>query len=261
MNFSSIEEKKDYLEGLVYRFNRPEFIPADPISIPRQFSRREDIEISGLLAAMLAWGQRKTILQKMQDLLCRMDKAPFDFVVNHEAVDLKRLEGFVHRTFNDTDLLYVISFLKQVYRRNSSLEKAFFSQEETGYNAVFHGLVRFRAQFMDCDDFPGRTGKHVSTPENGSACKRLNMFLRWMVRKDNAGVDFGLWKSIKPAQLICPCDVHVERQARKLGLVSRPKADWSMAVELTENLRLLDSEDPVRYDFALFGLGVSERKG
>ena len=259
VNLSDGEKLKEYLDGLVLRFNQPAFIPADPISIPRQFSRKEDIEIAGLLVALLAWGQRKTILQKMQELLQRMDRAPFDFILQHQDKDLKKLEGFVHRTFNDTDLLYMVSFLKQVYQNHGSLEKVFFPNEHPEKDAVFQGLIRFRSRFMESPDFPHRTGKHVSSPAKGSACKRLNMFLRWMVRKDEAGVDFGIWNAIKPAQLICPCDVHVERQARRLGLVSRPKADWQLAEELTENLRQLNPADPVRYDFALFGLGIAEK--
>lgn len=256
MNFRSRENLKEYLEELVYRFNRPAFIEADPVSIPHLFSRREDIEIAALLAAILAWGQRKTILNKMHELLKRMEMAPFDFISQHRESDLKRMEGFVHRTFNDTDLLYFIAFLRQIYADGGNLENAFFPTVNSNPDAVYHALCRFRHEFISSEYFPARSGKHVSTPANGSACKRLNMFLRWMVRKDNAGVDFGIWKAISPAQLICPCDVHVERQARLLGLVSRPKADWAMAEELTANLRLLNPEDPVRYDFALFGLGA-----
>jgi uncharacterized protein (TIGR02757 family) len=218
------------------------------------------VEISALFAAILAWGQRKTILSKMDELLRRMDTAPFEFITQHSDKDLQRLEGFVHRTFNDTDLLFFIHFLKSLYREGGNLETAFFPEKDPQQNAVYHGLRRFRERFVSSEHFPKRTGKHLSSPLKGSACKRLNMFLRWMVRKDNAGVDFGLWNLIRPSQLICPCDVHVERQARKLGLISRPKPDWAMAEELTANLRLLNPEDPVRYDFALFGLGV-EIKG
>jgi len=257
MQFSNQDALKEYLDGLVSRFNHPGFIELDPISVPHRFSKREDIEVSGFFAAILAWGQRKTILNKMQDLLERMDFAPGDFIQHHSEKELQRLEGFIHRTFNDTDLLYFIHFLKDVYRDAGSLEKAFFPFPDKRPDAVFHALVAFRKRFAESPFYPPRTGKHISTPQNGSACKRLNMFLRWMVRKDDAGVDFGIWDSIQPAQLVCPCDVHVERQARMLGLVSRPKADWAMASELTENLRQLNPEDPVRYDFALFGLGVN----
>ena len=251
------ESLKEYLDRLVKRFNQRSFIAADPISVPHRYSKKDDIEVAGFFAAVLAWGQRKTILNKMQELLERMDAAPGDFVRNHGETDLRRLEGFVHRTFNDTDLLFFISFLKDVYAGGGTLEKAFFPVPDKRPDAVFHAFVSFRKRFAESPFYPPRTGKHISTPQNGSACKRLNMFLRWMVRKDDAGVDFGIWDSIQPAQLICPCDVHVERQARMLGLVSRPKADWAMASELTENLRQLNPEDPVRYDFALFGLGVN----
>jgi uncharacterized protein (TIGR02757 family) len=257
MQFSNQDALKEYLDELVSRFNHPGFIELDPISVPHRFSKREDIEVSGFFAAVLAWGQRKTILNKMQDLLERMDFAPGDFIRHHSEKDLQKLEGFIHRTFNDTDLLYFIHFLKDVYRDVGCLEKAFFPFPDKRPDAVFHALVSFRKRFAESPFYPPRTGKHISTPQNGSACKRLNMFLRWMLRKDDAGVDFGIWNSIQPAQLICPCDVHVERQARMLGLVSRPKADWAMACELTENLRQLNPEDPVRYDFALFGLGVN----
>lgn len=258
MNFREPNELKDYLDELVERFNRPEFIPHDPVSIPHRFSRQEDVEISALFAAILAWGQRKTILSKMDELLRRMDTAPFAFITQHNDKDLQRLEGFVHRTFNDTDVLYFIHFLRSLYREGENLETAFFPETDPKPDAVYHGLRRFRERFVSSEHFPIRSGKHLSSPLKGSACKRLNMFLRWMVRKDDAGVDFGLWNSIRPSQLICPCDVHVERQARKLGLISRPKPDWTMAEELTANLRLLDPVDPVKYDFALFGLGVEK---
>jgi len=257
VQFKTVNDLKAFLDEQAGKYNTLDFIESDPISIPHIFSRKEDIEIAGLFSAVLAWGQRKTILSKMNELLLRMDKAPFDFVTNHSVQDLKNLEGFVHRTFNDTDLLYFISFLKELYLKEGGLESAFFPQKDNRQDAVFHALTGFRSLFVSSDYFPKRTGKHISRPQSGSACKRLNMFLRWMVRKDDAGVDFGIWNSIKPAQLICPCDVHVERQARILGLVSRPKPDWTMAIELTERLKQFDPEDPVRYDFALFGMGVN----
>jgi uncharacterized protein (TIGR02757 family) len=257
VQFKTVDDLKAFLDEQAGKYNTLDFIESDPISIPHMFSRREDIEIAGLFSAVLAWGQRKTILSKMNELLLRMDKAPFDFVGQHSSQDLKNLEGFVHRTFNDTDLLYFIVFLKELYSKEGGLEAAFFPQKDNREDAVFHALTGFRDLFVSSEYFPKRTGKHISRPQSGSACKRLNMFLRWMVRKDNAGVDFGIWNSIKPAQLICPCDVHVERQARILGLVSRPKPDWTMAIELTERLKQFDPEDPVRYDFALFGMGVN----
>lgn len=186
----------------------------------------------------------------------RMDNAPFQFIAAHGEKDLKNLETYCHRTFNGTDLLYFVHFLKGVYETDGSLERAFFKGLENVDNPVEKGLNRFRNRFISDASFPHRTGKHISAPEKNSACKRLTMFLRWMVRRDGHGVDFGIWTTIRPAQLICPCDVHVERTARILGLVKRPQVDWKTALELTENLRQLDPTDPVRYDFALFGLGV-----
>jgi uncharacterized protein (TIGR02757 family) len=256
MEANNWKEAKAILDRWVRICNHPKFIPSDPISIPHLFSQKEDIEIAALFSALLAWGQRGSMLKKLHNLMDRMDMAPLDFILHHKSTDLIRLEGFVHRTFNDTDLLYLISFLKTIYENEGSLEKAFFPEPDKSMDAVYQAFIRFRKRFVSLEDFPKRSGKHVASPERGSACKRLNMLLRWMVRKDDAGVDFGLWQSILPAQLICPCDVHVERQARILGLVSRPKADWKMAEELTQNLRLMDAADPVRYDFALFGMGV-----
>lgn len=248
---------KDFLDKKVAEFNTPDFIPLDPVSIPHRFSQQQDIEIMGFFASILAWGQRKTIINKCIELAERMDNAPYDFVLNHEEEDLKSLLGFKHRTFNDTDLLYFISFFKQHYQHYTSLEDAFlqgsFSEER---NKVEQALIGFRSYFFSLPDYPIRTRKHVSSPLQKSSCKRLNMFLRWMVRKDDAGVDFGLWTRLQPKDLICPCDVHVERVARKFGLIQRDKVDWNTALELTENLRLLDPQDPVKYDFALFGLGV-----
>lgn len=241
----------------------------------------------GFFATVLAWGQRKTIINKCTELIQRMDGAPYAFVRNHSDGDLKQLLGFRHRTFNDTDLLYFIRFFHHHYSHYQSLEHAFippaahgeFRTEYMEENPVppaeielasaacyLHelrpgfdvetALNHFRTYFFSLDDYPERTRKHISSPRRNSACKRLNMFLRWMVRADNRGVDFGLWKRLSPAQLICPCDVHVERVARKLGLITRKQADWKMALELTGNLRLLDAADPVKYDFALFGLGI-----
>ena len=260
MQFSSPDQLREFLDEMVLRYNRQDFIEDDPVSIPHFFSRKEDIEIAGFFSAVLAWGQRKTILNKLRELLSRMDLAPHEFILHHQKQDLKRLEGFVHRTFSDTDLLYFVQFLQSVYLQQGSLEAAFFPEADCGNDAVFKALSGFRKQFTGAAFFPARTGKHISSPESGSACKRLNMFLRWMVRKDDAGVDFGIWDRTSAASLICPCDVHVERQARKLGLVSRPKPDWAMAVELTEKLRLLNPSDPVRYDFALFGMGVDQNR-
>lgn len=279
---------KAFLDDKVDQFNRPDFIESDPISIPHRFTKKEDIEIIGFFAAMLAWGQRKTILNKCTDLIERMDGSPYDYIINHQEEDLKSLLGFKHRTFNDTDLLYFVSFFKHHYSHYSSLEEAFiptvkqseFREEYLDFQTeesielsssacllqnlrrepvvIEDALNHFRSYFFSLDDYPLRTRKHVSSPQQKSTCKRLNMFLRWMVRKDNKGVDFGIWTKLSPASLICPCDVHVDRVARKLGLISRKQTDWLTAIELTQNLRQLDSKDPVKYDFALFGLGVEK---
>lgn len=256
LSSAQLSRIRQVLDPLVLHYNQPEFIENDPISIPHLFSKREDIEIAGFFAAVLAWGQRKTILSKCRELLQRMDNAPHDFVLHHQESDLRKMEGFVHRTFSDTDLLYFLHFLQNTYRHSGSLEAAFFPKPDSSEEAVKTGLIRFRTAFTSSPWFPARTGKHISSPASGSACKRLNMFLRWMVRKDQNGVDFGIWNHISPAQLICPCDVHVERNARRFGLVSGKATDWTMATELTQHLRQLDPDDPVKYDFALFGMGA-----
>jgi uncharacterized protein (TIGR02757 family) len=246
---SFLEEKADY-------YNQPSFIQHDPVCIPHLFSKKQDIEIMGLWTAVLAWGQRVTIINKCRELIKLMDHAPHDFMINHKERDLKSLMKFKHRTFNDTDTLYFIEFFKDYYSKNKSLEDAFSKGLVPGAQNIEQGLINFHHIFFSLADFPERTKKHISTPARNSACKRINMFLRWMVRKDNKGVDFGIWKKIQPSQLVCPCDVHVDRVARKLGLISRKQTDWLTAVELTDNLKALDPQDPVKYDFALFGLGV-----
>ncbi|MEQ9426584.1 MAG: TIGR02757 family protein [Cyclobacteriaceae bacterium] len=252
-----VEALKSFLDEKVELYNQPGFIADDPISIPHSFSKKQDIEIAGFWAAILAWGQRKTIINKCQELFSLMDNSPHDFIVNHSEDDLKKLLQFKHRTFNSTDTLYFIEFFKHHYQNYDSLEDAFLEgieHEET----IEKGLANFHHQFFSLPHYPHRTKKHIPTPERKSACKRINMFLRWMVRNDYKGVDFGIWNRIKPAQLICPCDLHVDRVARKLGLIKRKQTDWQTALQLTENLRTLDSKDPVKYDFALFGLGVIE---
>lgn len=250
---------KEFLDAKVLEFNRPGFINDDPISIPHRFTRLQDIEIAGLLTATLSWGQRVTILRNCIALLDRMDRAPFDFVMQHEDSDLKRLTDFVHRTFNSTDLLYFIDFLHRHYQVHHSLEELFTVPFASG--GARAALTAFHERFFDASHAPARTRKHVSTPARGSACKRLNMFLRWMVRRDTAGVDFGCWKTIPMSRLICPLDLHVERIARRYGLLRRKQTDWDAAEELTAALRKFDPADPVKYDFALFGVGVTERLG
>jgi uncharacterized protein (TIGR02757 family) len=249
-------ELKSFLDQKSDQYNRPGFIEHDPISIPHLFKKKEDIEISGLFAAVLAWGQRITIVRKCKALLAFMDNDPHRFILGHTERDLKVFENFKHRTFNSTDTLYFIAFLKWFYRHYPSLEVAFKVSPEDP--TVENGLIHFRNLFFSLNDYPSRTTKHIATPERKSTCKRLNMYLRWMVRNDSKGVDFGIWKSISPAQLVCPCDLHVDRVARRLKLIRRKPTDWLTAVELTSNLLKLDPLDPVKYDFALFGLGIEE---
>lgn len=253
MNYKSIQE---LLDKKYEQFNRPDFIPDDPISVPHSFSLKQDIEIAAFFAAILAWGQRKTIINKCNELMKRMDNAPYQFVLHHSSNDLKKLLDFKHRTFNSTDTLYFIEFFKRHYQSYDSLEKAFTKRFDSKEASTEKAISGFYTYFFDDEDAPTRTRKHIASPERNSSCKRINMFLRWMVRKDNKGVDFGIWNEIKPSQLICPCDVHVDRVGRKLNLISRPKTDWKTAVELTENLKKFDQNDPVKYDFALFGLGI-----
>ncbi|WP_139921216.1 TIGR02757 family protein [Hymenobacter sp. DG01] len=239
------------LDEKYLHYDQPGFILADPVSIPHRFTQRQDVEISGLFAALLAWGRRPTIISKCTELLRRMDDAPYQFITQHHDEDLKKLLGFCHRTFCDTDLLYFVHWLRWFYGRHDTLEDAFL----TG-STQKERLENFHTLFFSLDDAPQRTRKHVATPARGSACKRVNMYLRWMVRPDPRGVDFGLWTHLSPADLICPCDVHVERVARRLGLLERKQVDWLAAEELTTHLRTFDPLDPVKYDFALFGLGV-----
>ncbi len=250
---------KDFLDEKVELYNRKDFIKDDPISIPHSLSKLQDIEIMAFWAATLAWGQRKTIINKCNELLGLMDGAPHDFVMNHQEKDLKRFEEFKHRTFQPIDTLYFIKFFKDFYTNNKSLELAFSNGLSNNDEHIEKALINFHNVFCSLDDFPQRTRKHIATPERKSTCKRLCMFLRWMVRKDKKGVDFGLWKKIKPSQLLCPFDIHVERVARKLNLINRKQKDWKTVLELGETLREFDPNDPTKYDFALFGLGVFEK--
>jgi uncharacterized protein (TIGR02757 family) len=250
---------KSFLDEKVDQYNQPSFIASDPISIPHRFTVKQDIEIAGFFAALFAWGNRTIIINKCTELLQLMDNAPYDFMRNHTDADLKKFLHFKHRTFNTTDLLYFISFLQYYYSQHISLESAFSiwltEEDKTIERALFH----FHHYFFALPYAPERTKKHIATPERGSHCKRLNMFLRWMVRKDDKGVDFGIWNEISPAQLVCPVDVHVARVARKLNLLQAKQLNWKAALELTEQLREFDPLDPVKYDFALFGLGVAEK--
>ncbi|MFM8488883.1 MAG: TIGR02757 family protein [Bacteroidota bacterium] len=247
----------DILNTAASVWNNPDFIESDPISVPHRFTRLQDREIMGFWAATLAWGQRKTIINSALRLSELMDHATYDFVLNPEESDRERFSEFKHRTFQYTDTLWFLHWLQEYYRREDSLETAFSSHLIPGDITVENALAGFHDSFFDHPYAPGRTRKHVATPVRGSTCKRLNMFLRWMVRKDDRGVDFGIWNRISPAQLLIPLDVHVDRVARRLGLLQRPQTDWLAVLELTENLRQFDPDDPARYDFALFGMGVS----
>ncbi|MGZ8517732.1 MAG: TIGR02757 family protein [Chitinophagaceae bacterium] len=252
MNKTSL---KDFLDKKVDEFNQPFFIQDDPICIPHLFTKKQDIEIAGFFAAVFAWGNRATIINKSKELLQRMDMQPHAFCLGHNQNGLKKLTGFKHRTFNDTDLLYFIEFFRFHYSRHNSLESAFTLHGDT----IEKMLAGFHQYFFSLEHVPNRTRKHIANPQRGSTCKRLNMFLRWMVRNDNKGVDFGIWKKITPAQLICPIDLHVARVAKRLNLLQRKQIDWLAATELTDYLRTLDELDPVKYDFALFGMGVIDK--
>lgn len=258
MEFLNQNDLKFFLDEMVDKYNSPDFIKNDPISIPHLFDGKQDIEIMGLWSAILAWGQRITIINKSKELIELMDGTPYQFITQHQPSDLKRFEKFVHRTFNYTDTLYFIHFLNDYFSKHESLEWAFSNFINDQSENLEDGLIGFHRLFFSLPDFPERTKKHIATPLRKSACKRINMFLRWMVRKDSKGVDFGIWQTIKPSQLVCPCDLHVDRVARKLGLITKTQTNWETAVELTKSLKQFDSEDPVKYDFALFGLGIEK---
>ncbi len=247
---------KDFFDRKVEQYNQPSFIKDDPICVPHSFSAKQDIEISGFFASIFAWGNRTTIIRKSFELMQLMNNQPYHFCLHHSDKDLRQLLHFKHRTFNATDLLYFITFLKFHYSQHDSLEQAF---THSSINDMEIRLTHFHNYFFSLPDAPPRTRKHIATPFKGSSCKRLNMFLRWMVRNDKAGVDFGIWKKIDPSELICPIDLHVARVAKRFQLLDRKQMDWQAAIELTNYLRELDPKDPVKYDFALFGLGVIEK--
>ncbi len=253
------QELKILLDEAVEKCNRKNFIKSDPISVPHRFSKKEDIEIAGFFAAIFAWGNRTTIINKANELMQLMDDAPHDFLLHHQQKDLKRMEHFVHRTFSATDLLFCIQTLKRLYHQYSTLENVFIKNQSTRNFEMELALRNFYLEFFDEEFVPQRTRKHIATPDRNSASKRLCMYLRWMVRDDKK-VDFGIWKKIKPADLICPLDVHVGNVARQLKLLNRSQNDWQSALQLTNELRKLDANDPVKYDFALFSWGVLSKK-
>jgi uncharacterized protein (TIGR02757 family) len=251
-------EIQELLWERVKQYNRTTFIEEDPIAIPHRFSQKKDIEISAFFAATLAWGQRKTIIKSTNTLMSLFDNAPFDFISHVTESEIEGIPKFVHRTFNTEDLKFFIRFFKRHYAEHESLEAAFFPQKTKEIEAVKLGLIHFHNTFFE-GHLVCRTKKHVSTPSKNSACKRLNMFLRWMVRP-NDGVDFGLWNNINASQLMIPLDVHVQRVAINLGLIDSEKSNWATCEQLTEQLRLLHPSDPTIFDYALFGFGVEERK-
>ncbi len=249
-------ELHEFLDLKVEEYNRPEFLASDPIQIPHKFSLKQDIEISGFLTATIAWGNRKSIINNASLLMELMDQAPYQFVMEHTDEDLRSLEAYVHRTFNGSDLQYFIPALRHLYTNHGGMETVFSRHAQK--STLQPAITKFKEYFFELPH-EQRTKKHISDPGKGSAAKRINMFLRWMIRDASTGVDFGIWKSLSPAQLSCPLDVHSGNVARKLGLLTRKQNDAKAVAELDANLRLLDPNDPVKYDFALFGLGVFEK--
>jgi uncharacterized protein (TIGR02757 family) len=248
----NLAEIKDFLEEKYLEYSKPEFIETDPIQVPHLFTKKEDIEISGFLTATISWGQRKSIINSAKLLMQLMDYGPYEFILNHTKKDLKQFENFIYRTFNSDDCIFFLKSLKHIYKEKDGLEKAFEGAD------LKTKIINFNKAFFEIPH-PLRTGKHVSNPAKGSAAKRINMYLRWMVRTSEEGIDFGIWKSVKPKDLYCPLDIHSGTVARKLGLLKRKQNDWKAVEELTNELKNFDKTDPVKYDFALFGLGVFEK--
>lgn len=253
-----ITDLKQYLDEQVAVFNNPAFIMNDPISIPHRFTMKRDIEISGFVTAMLSWGNRTSIIAKSSVLMELMENEPFSFLKNSSDREFERFSNYVYRTFNADDCIFLLQSLQQIYRENESLEDILLHGYQKDHD-VFEGIETLRNELLSTPHL-SRSEKHLSSPAKGSAAKRINMFLRWMVRKDTAGVDFGIWNSIDQADLICPLDLHTSKTARKLGLLTRNANDRKAALELTGNLRRLDPKDPVKYDFALFGLSIEMNK-
>ncbi|MBS2213524.1 TIGR02757 family protein [Carboxylicivirga mesophila] len=248
-------EIKDFLDEKVNKYNRPEFIEDDPISIPRLYTKKEDIEIAAFLTAAIAWGRRDLILKSAKQLMSLLENAPCDFLLNASENEWSRFEAFYYRTFSSVDCLYFVKALKAIYLRQGGLEQLFTTRYQSG--DIKPALVHFRSVFLSFEA-PDRTSKHIANIEKGSSAKRLNMFLRWMVRKDNRGVDFGIWQSISSADLLLPLDVHTGNVSRQLGILKRKQNDIKAVDEIMLTLREFDAADPVKYDFALFSLGVNE---
>lgn len=247
---------KGFLDEKVLKYNQPFFIETDPIQVPKNFSGKENIEIAAFLTATIAWGNRQSIIKNATKLMALLENEPHDFVLNHSVNDLKVLGKFVHRTFNGSDCVYFVSSLKNIYQNHRGLQSVFGNGFQKGNN-VKSALSEFYKVFFEIGG--ERSRKHVSNVENGASAKRLNMFLRWMVREDKSGVDFGLWTGIPQSELLLPLDVHTGNVARKLGLLQRKSNDWKAVEEVTQNLRKFDPSDPIKYDFALFGLGAFEK--
>ena len=254
VNGLSNSELKDFLDEKSFQYNQVSFIESDPIQIPHEFTKKEDIEIAAFLTSIIAWGQRKTIIKNSYKMMEILDNSPHDFIINSSEKEIEKAH-IIHRTFNPVDFRYFIKTLKQIYIDYGNLENAFYIEKE---NTDMHFNIHNFKKIFFKNNFPLRTTKHLSDPFKGSACKRINMFLRWMVRNDNKGVDFGIWKNISPSILSCPLDVHSGNVARKLGLLLRTQNDHKAVLELDSKLREFDDSDPVKYDFALFGLGVFE---
>lgn len=249
------EVLKEFLDEKVDKYNRHEFIEHDPIYIPHLYTKKEDIEISGFLTATIAWGNRTMILRNANLMMSFLENSPYDFILNHNDRDLGKIQGIIHRTFNSIDFIYFIKALKYIYEARNGLESIF--NEYKTEDSLQSAISKFKCVFFELPHI-GRTTKHISDPLKGSAAKKINMFLRWMIRKDDKGVDFGIWHSISPSILSCPVDIHSGRVARKLGLINNNQNNSRTVSELDRNLRKLDNQDPVKYDFALFGLGVFE---
>ncbi len=249
---------KEFLDEKYLLYNTTSFIETDPISIPHQFTKKEDIEIAGFFAATIAWGQRKTIISNANKIILMMDNSPHEFILNHSQKELLPFKKFVHRTFNGIDCIFFIKSLQNIYKKHKGLENAFAKEFKSSDENIKNAITGFRKLFLGINHLP-RSDKHISNPESNSSAKRLCMYLRWMVRNDKKGVDFGIWKKINSSQLCLPLDVHTGNVSRKLGLLKRTQSDWKSVEEITSVLKLFDKNDPVKYDFALFGLGAFEK--